>query len=207
MSTAKDLHRVLSVASPGRILSRRRHLGLIAGFAFGAVLTGTRVASATLPGPSTVPAAACPHTRTSTSTTYGGSLSSPGVTVTLYYDTWTCPFQSVGSWANLSTTWGGPNVGIGFLDYTFASGTSNDTVTVRACEQSFSGLSLVCNSATAPSPAGSSDFEFQGFSTLPGTTQSLWDYYYVSITASPTTITPPFTYGNNAPTLLGVGLQ
>jgi hypothetical protein len=209
MFAHRDLDRATHIVSRGRARSRLGPLTLIAGFSVGSLLFQASSAHATMPGPSTIPGVACPHSRWSTSTNYGGgNLSNGGgITVTLYYDTWTCPFQSVGSWSNLSTTWGGPNVQGGFLDYTFAAGTSNDTVTVHACEQSFSGVSLVCNSTAMPTPVGSSDQPFPGFATLPGTSQSLWDYYYVSITAYPTLISYPFTYGNNAPTLLGVGLQ
>ena len=208
MFAHRNPRRVLDVVLPARFRSRGGSLCLIAGFTVGALLAQAGTARATLPGPSTVSAYACPHSRTSYSTTYGGNITSPGVTITLYDDFWTCPFQSVGSWSNLSTTWGGPNVGGGFLDYTFASGTSsNETLTVSACEQSYSGISLVCNSATPPNSAGSSDFPFQGFSTLSGTSQSLWDYYYVAIAGYPVLISRPYTYANNAPTLLGVGLQ
>jgi hypothetical protein len=70
-----------------------------------------------------------------------------------------------------------------YVDVDVQSDANNNLFQAAACDQSWSGSSLVCNVFSTYSGTGYQDFQLAGFSTLGenGAGLSYWDYYYVNV--------------------------
>jgi hypothetical protein len=101
------------------------------------------------------------------------------VTTPLYFclhsgSSYFCPYPS------MQPTYAAMSVSGTFVDFNQTSG----TLSAKACDQSWSGATLHCNTPTTSSITGFNDMFINGFSLIPSATGSIFDYYYVQITST-----------------------
>jgi hypothetical protein len=137
----------------------RIYRGALIGAAVASMLDITSDARATLPGIVSVPWSACSVNQYA----FGEEIETSG---------WTfCPFFSY------SPVFFGHSVATIYIDgYVYGSGFYS-----TGCDQSWTGVSLACNSWSYTSATGEIHLATPGFASISGGNGSLYDYYFVEL--------------------------
>jgi hypothetical protein len=186
------------------MIARRLRWLLPAFFSLAALFTHAQVKAA-MSGPVSIPIQSFIHT----TSTVQESPMGPGGWVIDTYHYWTAPFISMNNQGLTTANWGAAAADRAYVDYSYATATANHIIYYNVCEQSYGGSTLICNGANGANTQGWHEATGPAFSGLAakGASGSVWDYYYVIVTAAPRGNWTTNDRTVNIPTLLGMGVD